>query len=67
MVSCATSFPKGFETLDGYNLFILPSNKQKKKPNKPRTRSEKQNSEGKEMVQNAQRAKLTHRKAKMQM
>ena len=31
MVSRATSFPKGFETLDGYSLFILPSNKQKKK------------------------------------
>lgn len=66
MVSCATSFPKGFETLDDYNLFILSSYKQKKKK-KPRTKSEKQNSEGKEMVQNAQRAKLIHRKAKMQM
>ena len=40
MVSCATSFPKGFETLDDYNLFILSSYKQKKKK-KPRTKSEK--------------------------
>lgn len=51
MVSCATSFPKGFETLDDYSLFILSSYKQKKKKKpQPRTKSEKQNSEGKEMV-----------------